>query len=162
MGKRTTNPKTNAARLLDQLGIPYELRTYDPGSGHLAAAEVAAQVGMDPRTVFKTLLAEGDRNGHCMAVIPAIAELDLKALARASGDRKFHMVPLKQVQPLTGYVRGGVTALATRRPLPVFVDDSALAHNSIAVSAGQRGMQLLLDPTDYVRACNATPCSLAR
>ncbi|MGD8858989.1 MAG: Cys-tRNA(Pro) deacylase [Myxococcales bacterium] len=154
-------PKTNAARALERAGVSYELRTYEVGDGHLSAGEVAAQAGMDPATVFKTLLAHGDQGGHCMAVIPATAELDLKALARASGDRKVTMVPLKEVQPLTGYVRGGVTALAAKRAFPVYLDESALAHPRIAVSAGRRGLQLVLDPGDYVRATGATTAALS-
>lgn len=148
--------KTNAGRVLDRLGIPYETRAYVVGAEHKSAVEVAAQVGMDAATVFKTLLAHGDRHGHCMAVIPAPGELDLKALARAAGDRKITLVPLKEVQPLTGYVRGGVTALAAKRDLPVYLDESALLHQAIAVSAGQRGLQLVLAPADYVRATGAT------
>jgi Cys-tRNA(Pro)/Cys-tRNA(Cys) deacylase len=151
---------TNAARALSRLGVRFELRSYEVGAEHRSAAEVAAAVGMDPATVFKTLVALGDRGGHCMAVIPATGELDLKALARASGDRKVTMVPLKDVQPLTGYVRGGVTALAAKRAFPVFVDDSALQHPAIAVSAGRKGLQLVLAPADYVRATEAVTARL--
>jgi Cys-tRNA(Pro)/Cys-tRNA(Cys) deacylase len=115
--------KTNAARILDSLGISYELREYDAGDEHLAAAEVARRVGLPPEQVWKTLVVRGDRNGVCLAVVPADAELDLKALARATGDRKVDTVPLKEVQPLTGYVRGGVTALGGKKGYPVFVDE---------------------------------------
>ncbi|MDD9936671.1 MAG: Cys-tRNA(Pro) deacylase [Myxococcales bacterium] len=153
--------KTNAARALDREGIAYGLRDYPVGKEHLGAEVVAGAVGMDPATVFKTLVAHGDRHGHCFAIIPATAELDLKALARASDNRKVSMVSLKDVQPLTGYVRGGVTALAARRPFPVFIDASALVHDEIAVSAGIKGMQLVLAPADYVRATSATAAPLA-
>lgn len=153
--------KTNAARALERAGIAYRIREYPVGKEHVSAEVVARAVGMDPATVFKTLVAHGDRHGHCFAVIPSTAELDLKALARASDNRKVAMVPLKEVQPLTGYVRGGVTALSARRPLPVFLDASALAHEQIAVSAGMKGKQLLLAPRDYVRATEATVAPLS-
>src|SRR4051812_42734655 len=104
--------KTNAARLLDTLGITYELRDYEIDEEDLSAESVAKKVGMPPEQVFKTLVARGDRQGVCFAVVPGDAVLDLKALARLSGDRKVETVALKEVQPLTGYIRGGVTALA--------------------------------------------------
>lgn len=153
---RTVPAKTNAARTLDRMRIAYELRSYPVGDAHLSAAEVADLVGMDPRAVFKTLLAEGDRKGLCFAVLPATHELDLKALARASNNRKATLVALKQVQSLTGYVRGGVTALAAKKDYAVYLHASAMHHERIAVSAGLKGLQLLLDPSDYVRATEAT------
>lgn len=148
-------PKTNAARQLDNLGIQYELREYEVDPDHLEAELVADKIGMPYEKVFKTLLVRGDVNGLCMAVIPADAEVDFKALAEATGDRKIHMVPLKEVQPLTGYIRGGVTALACKKPYPVFIDSSAEQQDVISVSAGMRGMQILLKPADYVRAVSA-------
>ncbi|PYQ61272.1 MAG: Cys-tRNA(Pro) deacylase, partial [Acidobacteria bacterium] len=116
--------KTNAARLLDSLGIPYELRDYEVDPGDLAAESVARKIGLPPEQVFKTLVARGDRTGVLLAVVPGDMELDLKALARLSGDRKAEVVSLKEVQPLTGYVRGGVTALAGKKDYPVFVDET--------------------------------------
>jgi Cys-tRNA(Pro)/Cys-tRNA(Cys) deacylase len=110
--------KTNAARLLDQLGILYELREYEVDPDDLAAEGVAAKIGLPPGQLFKTLVARGDRHGICMAVIPGDTELDLKALASASGDRKIHLVPMKELQNLTGYIRGGVTVLTLIRNLP--------------------------------------------
>src|ERR1700751_2619246 len=104
--------KTNAVRLLDQLGIAYELREYEVDPEDLAAETVAAKIGLPPEQVFKTLVARGDRNGICMAAIPGDQELDLKALASAAGERKIQLVPMKELQALTGYIRGGVTALA--------------------------------------------------
>jgi Cys-tRNA(Pro)/Cys-tRNA(Cys) deacylase len=112
---RATTCKTNAGRLLDQMGIRYELREYEVDPGDLAAEAVAAKIGVPPGQVFKTLVAQGDRHGICMAVIPGDTELDLKALAAASGDRKVHLVPVKELQRLTGYIRGGVTALAAKK-----------------------------------------------
>src|SRR5690348_7156892 len=116
--------KTNAARILDALGISYEIREYDVGEEHLTAAEVAVRVKLPPEQVFKTLVVRGDRHGVCLAVVPGDSSLDLKALARTTGDRKVEPVSLKEVQPLTGYVRGGVTALACKKEYPVFVDET--------------------------------------
>jgi Cys-tRNA(Pro)/Cys-tRNA(Cys) deacylase len=144
--------KTNAARILDSLGIAYELRDYDPGDEHLTASEVAARVGLPAEQVFKTLVARGDRHGVCLAVVAGDAELDLKALAKLSGDRKTDTVPLKEVTPLTGYVRGGVTALACKKEYPVYVDETIELFDVVSVSAGVRGTQIVLSPTDYLRA----------
>ena len=153
MAKKT--PKTNAARQLDNLGIQYELREYEVDPDHLEAELVADKISMPYEKVFKTLLVRGDVSGLCMAVIAANAEVDFKALADATGDRKIHMVPLKEVQPLTGYIRGGVTALACKKPYPVYIDSSAEQQDVISVSAGVRGTQILLKPADYVRAVSA-------
>ncbi len=143
--------KTNAARLLDSLGIRYELRDYDVDPEDLSAETVAAKVGMPPEQVFKTLVARGDRTGVLMAVVPGNGELDLKALARLSGDRKVDTVPLKELQPLTGYIRGGVTAIGGKKEYPVFVDETLELFDTVAVSAGVRGTQIVLSPADYLR-----------
>ncbi len=153
--------KTNAARQLDRLDITYELRDYEVDPDHLEAELVADKIGLPYEKVFKTLLLRGDVNGLCLAVIPANAEVNLKALATATGDRKMHMVPLKEVQPLTGYIRGGVTALACKKPYPVIIDSSAEQQDVISVSAGVRGTQILLKPGDYTRAVNATYAPIA-
>jgi Cys-tRNA(Pro)/Cys-tRNA(Cys) deacylase len=154
--------KTNAARLLDTLGIRYELRDYDPGDEHLPAEEVARRVGLPPEQVFKTLVVRGDRTGVLFAVVPGDEALDLKALAKLSGDRKCDTVALKEVQPLTGYVRGGVTALAAKKEYPAFVDETVELFDTISVSAGVRGTQILLAPADYVRATRARTGPLAK
>ena len=154
--------KTNAARLLDTLNIRYELRTYPVDPEDLSAIRVAEKVGLPPAQLFKTLVCRGDRTGVCLAVVPGDRELDLKALARVRGDRRSETVPLKEVQPLTGYVRGGVTALAAKREYPVVLDDSALGWPVISVSAGIRGAQLLLDPEDYRRVTNAVVATVSR
>jgi Cys-tRNA(Pro)/Cys-tRNA(Cys) deacylase len=146
--------KTNAARLLDQLGIRYELREYEVDPDDLAAETVAAKIGLPPEQVFKTLVARGDRIGICMAVIPGDQELDLKALASAAGERKIQLVPVKELQALTGYVRGGVTALAAKRDFPVYVDETIELFDVISISAGVRGLQILLAPADYLHATN--------
>jgi Cys-tRNA(Pro)/Cys-tRNA(Cys) deacylase len=147
--------KTNAARLLDSLHIPYELREYEVDPEDLAAETVAAKIGMPPEQVFKTLLARGDRNGPCFAVIPGNYELDYKSLAAMSGDRKIELVSLKEVQPLTGYIRGGVTVLGAKKDYPVYADETIELWDMISVSAGVRGTQILINPADYLRATNA-------
>jgi Cys-tRNA(Pro)/Cys-tRNA(Cys) deacylase len=154
--------KTNAARLLDRLGVRYELREYEVDPEALDAETVAAKIRLPAEQVFKTLVARGDRNGICLAVVPANAELDEKALARLAGDRQTELVPLKDVQPLTGYVRGGVTALAGKRDYPVFVDETAELFNVISVSAGVRGTQILLAPSDYLAAVHGVVGAIAR
>jgi Cys-tRNA(Pro)/Cys-tRNA(Cys) deacylase len=148
--------KTNAVRILDSLNIPYELRDYDVDPEDLSAETVARKVGLPPEQVFKTLVVRGDRHGICMAVVAGDAELDLKALAALRGDRKVEPVTLKEVQPLTGYVRGGVTALGAKKAYPVYVDETVILFDVIAVSAGVRGTQVVLAPDDYVRATSAT------
>jgi Cys-tRNA(Pro)/Cys-tRNA(Cys) deacylase len=154
--------KTNAVRLLDRMGIHYELREYEVDPDDLAAETVAAKIGMPAEQVFKTLLARGDRNGLCMAVIPGNSELDLKALAKATGDRNIQLVPVKELLPLTGYIRGGVTAMAAKKDYPVYVDETVELFEVISVSAGVRGMQVLLSPSDYQKATNATVAPLIR
>ncbi len=154
--------KTNAVRQLETLGIRYELRDYEVDEEHLDAGTVAAKIGLPPEQVFKTLVARGDRGGVVLAVVPGNAELDPKALARLTGDRRIELVPLKEVQPLTGYVRGGVTALGLKRSYPVFVDETIELFDTVSVSAGVRGSQILLAPADYLRATGATTGPIAR
>lgn len=154
--------KTNAVRLLERLGIDFELREYEVDPSDLAAESVATKIGMPADQVFKTLVARGDRSGVCLAVIPGNTELDPKALARAMGDRKAEIVLLKEVQPLTGYIRGGVTALACKRNYPVFLDEFAFRFDRISISAGVRGLQVLLNPHDYARITNARSAEISR
>src|SRR6185295_11318872 len=154
--------KTNAARLLDSLGIAYELCGYEVDLEDLSAETVARKVGLPPEQVFKTLVARGDRTGVLLAVVPGDAELDLKALARLSGDRRVEVVPLREVQPLTGYVRGGVTALACKKDYPVFADETVELFDRISVSSGARGTQILLAPAGYLRAVRATLGAIAK
>jgi Cys-tRNA(Pro)/Cys-tRNA(Cys) deacylase len=153
---------TNAARLLASLGIRYELREYEVDPEALDAESVAHKIGLPPEQVFKTLVVRGDRNGVCFAVVPGDAELDEKALARLTGDRRVELVPLKEVTPLTGYIRGGVTALAAKKDYPVFVDETVELFDVIAVSAGMRGAQLLVAPTDYLRATSGVTGPITR
>ena len=154
--------KTNAVRMLDDLAISYELRDYEVDPDDLAAESVALKIGMPVEQVFKTLVVKGDREGVCLAVIPGDAELDLKALAKLSGNRKMEMASLKEVQPLTGYIRGGVTALAGKRNYPVYVDETIILFDQVSVSAGIRGTQIILAPGDYVRATNGTTGEIAK
>lgn len=147
--------KTNAVRILDGLKVPYELREYEVDESDLSAETVARKVGMDASATFKTLVVKGDRHGVCLAVVPGDRELDLKSLAKLTGDRKCDTVPLKDVQPLTGYIRGGVTVFGCKKEYPVFVDESIRTHEKVAVSAGMRGMQIVLAPEDYLRAAKA-------
>jgi Cys-tRNA(Pro)/Cys-tRNA(Cys) deacylase len=154
--------RTNAVRILEGLGIPHELREYEVDPNDLSAESVAAKIGMPPAQVFKTLAVRGDRSGVLLAVIPGNAELDLKALAHASGDRKTEMVPLKEVQAVTGYVRGAVTALACKKNYPVYIDETAELFDVISVSAGMRGLQIVVSSAGYIRAVNAQIASIAK
>ena len=154
--------KTNAARMLEALKISFTLKEYEVDEEDLSAPSVAAKVGLPAEQVFKTLLAKGDKGGHLFAVVPADCELDFKALAKASGDRSVEMVPLAQVQPLTGYIRGGVTVLGAKKAFRTYVHDTALSTEVISVSAGVRGTQIFVNPSDYVRATSATVCKIAR
>lgn len=155
-------PRTNAVRILEGLHIRHELREYPVDPNDLSAESVAAKIGLPPEQVFKTLAVRGDRNGVLLAVIPGNAELDFKALAQTSGDRKVEMVPLKEVQAVTGYVRGGVTALACRKDYPVYVDEAAELFDVMSVSAGMRGLQILVAPSDYLQAVRGQTAAIAR
>lgn len=154
--------KTNACRILDSLGIAYQLRAYQFDPGDLSAENVAAKVGFPPAQVFKTLAVRGDRNGVAVAVIPGNYELDLKALAQLTGDRRIEMLPLKEVQSVTGYIRGGVTALGMKKDYPVFADETIELWDTVCVSAGQRGLQIVIAPADYLRATAAAVGGIAR
>ena len=154
--------KTNAVRVLDSLGIPYQLKDYEVDPEDLSAETVAAKIGLPAEQVFKTLVARGARTGVALAVIPGSALLDLKALSALAGDRSFETVALKEVTPLTGYIRGGVTALACKKPYPVYADETIELFDVISISAGVRGTQVLLSPADYLRATSATVGPIAK
>jgi Cys-tRNA(Pro)/Cys-tRNA(Cys) deacylase len=168
--------KTNGARFLESLGIAFELREYEVDPNDLSAPTVAKKIAMPPEQVFKTLLTTGapsDRsssqgwrtggpNTYVFAVVPGDSELDFKKLARAAGLRKAEMAPLKDVQPLTGYIRGGVTVFGAKKSYPVFVDETAILFDRISVSAGARGTQLILAPDDYLRAAEAQTADLTK
>ena len=154
--------KTNAARLLDSLGITHELRPYEVDLEDLTAINVARKIGLPPEQVFKTLLAHTNTGDHLFAVIPGDAELDLKKLAHAAGAKKAELASLKDVEPLTGYVRGGVTVMGAKKPFPAFADETIELFDHISISAGQRGLQLILAPADYLRAAEATITDLTK
>ena len=154
--------KTNAMRALDVKGISYSLRTYEVDDDDLSAETVARKVGMAPEATFKTLVVRGDVTGIFFAVIPGSYELDRKLVAKVSGNSKADTVPLKEVQPLTGYIRGGVTVFAAKKAYPVFVDETVILFDRISISAGVRGTQIIISPDDYVRAAAATVAAIAR
>ncbi|WP_422927351.1 Cys-tRNA(Pro) deacylase [Singulisphaera sp. PoT] len=154
--------KTNAVRLLEQAGIRFELREYEVDPDDLAAESVALKVGMPAEQVFKTLVARGDKHGVCLAVVPGNASLDLKSLAKATGDKKVDTVSLKEVEPLTGYIRGGVTAIGCKKAFPVFADETIELFDRISISAGTRGLQVILAPEDYLRITKARVAGIAK
>lgn len=161
MAEARPEKKTNACRELDRLGVQYTLRSYEVDESDLSAESVARKVGMEPASVFKTLCVRADDRRALFAVIPGDHELDLKALARAAGKKSVAPVPLKELTALTGYIRGGVTVLAARKPFPAILDARAHGHPVIAVSAGVRGLQVVLAPADYARAVGATSADIA-
>jgi len=154
--------KTNAIRLIELAGIEYETREYDLSLDEFSAERVAALVGMPADQVYKTLVAVGERNGPCFAVIPANTELDLKTLGAAHGERKIHLASLKDVLPLTGYERGSVTAIGARKPFPVYLDEVAELFDVIAVSAGTKGVQVVIATSDYMDLTGATIAAIGR
>ena len=162
MSRTASAPKTNAARLLDGLGVSYELRTYEVDPDDLTAISVAKKVGLPPEQVFKTLVTKTTDREHLFAVVPGDQELDLKKLASAAGVRKVELAALKEVEPLTGYIRGGVTVLAAKKPFPAFADETIELFDVISVSAGLRGVQILLSPADYLRATEAQLADLCK
>jgi len=154
--------KTNAARILERLGIRYELHEYAYQEDDLSAEKTADEMGLPHGQVFKTLLAIGDKTGPCFFCIPSDLELDGKAAAAVSGNRRVEMAPLRDVQPLTGYIRGGVSPLGAKKAYPVFVDERAKEFPFISLSAGQRGCQLWVAPEDLMRATSGTYAAIAR
>ena len=147
--------KTNVARLLDKAKIPYELVPYTVDENNLAADHVAEELGEDINQVFKTLILHGDRSGHFVCVVPGNTEVDLQKAAKAAGAKKAEMIPMKELLPLTGYIRGGCSPIGMKKPFPTFFHQSALDFDVIYVSAGVRGLQLKINPQDlisYVRA----------
>jgi Cys-tRNA(Pro)/Cys-tRNA(Cys) deacylase len=154
--------KTNACRALDALGIQYELRAYEFDESDLSAETVARKVGLPPEQVFKTLCVRADDHAILLAVLPGDQILDLKTLARIAGKKSVEPVALKELMALTGYIRGGVTALACKKPYPVFVDESAQLFDLISISAGQRGLQLFVHPDRYLEAVGGRYAAIGR
>jgi len=154
--------KTNVARILDGLKISYELREYKVDESDLSAENVAQKIKVPLAQVFKTLVVCGDKTGVLLACIPGSFELDLKALASISGNKKVDMVPLKDVRKLTGYIRGGVSPLGTKRQYDIYIDETALLWTYISISAGLRGYLILIAPNDLVSAVNGEISSISR
>lgn len=152
--------KTNAARLLDKAKIPYELIPYEVDENDLSAIHVADSLGENIEQVFKTLVLNGDKNGYFVCVIPGEHEVDLKLAAKASGNKKCDLIPMKELLPLTGYIRGGCTPIGMKKPFPTYIHESCLNYPYIYISAGQRGLQLKLDPNDLIKEVHAEVCIL--
>jgi len=152
--------KTNAARILDRLKIEYELVAYEVDESDLSAIHVAAQLGQDVAQVFKTILLRGDKTGVFVAIVPGADEVNLKLAASVSGNKNAEPVAMKELLPLTGYIRGGCSPLGMKKNYPIYLHQTATAFPCIYISAGQRGLQLKLSPADLVRATSATVCGL--
>jgi Cys-tRNA(Pro)/Cys-tRNA(Cys) deacylase len=149
--------KTNVIRIIEGLGIAHRSLAYEVDEDDLSAESAARKIGLEPERVFKTLALRGDRSGVFLCCVPAGAELDLKKAARVSGNKAVELLPLKELQPATGYVRGGCSPIGTKKRLPVFVDETAMLYDEISVSAGARGLQVLLAPGDLLRAVDGQP-----
>jgi Cys-tRNA(Pro)/Cys-tRNA(Cys) deacylase len=160
MAKNPKIEKTNAARLLDRAKIEYELIPYTVDEENLAATHVAEELGEDIATVFKTLILKGDRAGHFVCVIPGDKEVDLKAAARVSGNKKCDLIPMKELLPLTGYIRGGCTPIGMKKHFPTYIHETCMDFPFIFVSAGVRGLQIKLAPQDLINQSKATICCL--
>ncbi len=152
--------KTNAARILDKMGIVYRLATYEVDEEDLSAQHLADQLGMDANRVFKTLVLKGDKIGHLVCVVPGGKDLDLKKAAKHSGNKQCAMIAMKDLQAVTGYIRGGCSPVGMKKKLPTFIDVSILEWPDVYVSAGLRGVQMVLAPADLIRAAEATVADL--
>ena len=155
-------PKTNVCRLLDKAGARYEMRTYDVADGHIDGPSVAAKVGQDPARVFKTLVTRGHSGAYCVFVLPCNRELDLKAAAKAAGEKSVEMIHVAEINRVTGYIRGGCSPVGMKKKYPTFLDETCELCDRIAVSAGQRGVQMLLRPADLARYVEAKICDIAQ
>ncbi len=153
--------KTNAARILDRLHIPYELVEYSVDPDNLAADHVAEELGEPIEQVFKTLVLHGDKKGYLVCVVAGNREVDLKKAAKVSGNKKVEMIPMKDLLPLTGYVRGGCTSIGMKKHFPTFISEEAKDFPFIYVSAGKRGLQIKLAPDNLLRAADATLADIA-
>lgn len=154
--------KTNAMRILDRLKISYEIKTYEVDESNLSAEHVADLIAMSAEQVFKTLVARMGKRDIVLACIPGNSELNTKTLGAAAGGKKADLVALKEIQALTGYIRGGVSPLGTKKPLPIFLDQSVQQWPTISISAGQRGTQIIIAPNDLIKATQATLCDITK
>lgn len=153
---------TNVMRILEKQGIAFETREYEYDEEDLSGVHAAESLGLPCEKVFKTLVALGDKNGHCVFVIPVAEELDLKKCAAVSGNKRVELIHVKELQPLTGYLRGGCSPVGMKKKLPTYVDETALLSDRISVSGGQRGIQVLVAPEDLLQVCGAQACDLIR
>lgn len=152
--------KTNVARLLDKAKIAYQLVPYEVDENDLSAIHVAEQLGENVEQVFKTLILHGDKNGYFVCVIPGADEIDLKKAAKVSGNKKCEMIPVKELLPLTGYIRGGCSPIGMKKHFPTYIHETAELFDQIYISAGQRGLQVLLSPADLIREVKALTADL--
>ena len=152
--------KTNVARLLDKAGVTYELIPYEVDESNLSAVHVASSLGEDVEQVFKTIVLRGDRTGHFVCIIPGEHEVDLKMAAKASGNKKCELLPLKELLPVTGYIRGGCSPIGMKKRFPTYIHSTCLDYPYIYVSAGVRGLQLKISPQDIIHAAQAEVCPL--
>lgn len=152
--------KTNAVRILETMGILYRLHTYEVNPENLAAGHIAETLGQPIERVFKTIVLRGNKTGPIVCVVAGCNEVDLKKAAKASGNKSVEPLPLKELLPVTGYIRGGCTAIGMKKKFPTYVSEKIMQYPSIFVSAGMRGMQVELAPADYLRATDATPCDI--
>ena len=148
--------KTNAVRMVEQAKIPYVIHEYDVDTAHLDALHAADRMGIPVEEVYKTIVLTGDRTGHLVACIAAHKELDLKQVAKISGNKKVELLSLDQLEPLTGYVRGGCSPIGMKKNFPTFVEESAMQNETIRISAGKRGLQMELAPKDLQKMTEAT------
>jgi Cys-tRNA(Pro)/Cys-tRNA(Cys) deacylase len=158
--KEAKKEKTNVMRLLEAAGIAFRTMEYEVDENDLSGVHVAEQIGEDPDAVFKTLVLKGEKTGYLVCCIPVAEELDLKKVARAAGDKKVEMIPMKELLPTTGYIRGGCSPIGMKKKFPTYIEETAILFDEIAVSAGVRGQQIILNPDDLVRYVDATICSL--
>ena len=147
--------KTNAMRLLETAGIPYRTAEYEVDENDLSGAHVVELLGLDKDMVFKTLVARGSRRGILVFCVPVSSELDMRKAAAAAGDKSAELIHVKELLPLTGYIRGGCSPVGMKKKYPVFIDESAVLYDRIGISAGERGVQLALSPEDLVRFTEA-------
>lgn len=154
------NNKTNVARLLDKAGVGYELIPYEVDESDLSAVHVAVQLGEDVKRVFKTIVLHGDRSGYFVCVVPGDDEIDLKKAARVSGNKKCELLPMKELLPVTGYIRGGCSPIGMKKHFPTYIHETCLQFPYIYVSAGVRGLQIKLAPGDLIRESRAEICRL--
>ena len=153
---------TNVMRILEKQGIRFSSKEYEYDESDLSGQHAAEALGLPPEKVFKTLVAAGDKTPHCVFVIPVAEELDLKKCAAVSGNKRVELIHVKELQPLTGYLRGGCSPIGMKKHFPTYIDETALMFDFISVSAGQRGVQVLLDPEDLIRMTDATACDLIK